>query len=734
MGQENQNRLLIVSNRLPISVAKRRGRLRFEPSVGGLVTALGAFYKSRPSLWLGWPGIELERVAGSDREEVEARLASESCHPVFLSQRDIEDYYHGFCNKTIWPLFHYFPEYTVYSADLWRAYRRVNQLFAEAVAGVARPGDIIWVQDYHLMLLPELIREKLPEMPVGFFLHIPFPSFEIFRLLPWRRQLLEGLLGAELVGFHTYDYVQHFLNSVHSLLGYESFMGKITAADRITKADVFPLGIDYRHFYRTARSSAVRSQAGQLREKLGNGKIVLSIDRLDYTKGITQRLEAFDLFLERHPEQREKLVLVLVVVPSRTRVEQYAQLKKRVDELVGEINGKYGSIGWTPIWYLYRSLPFDSMVAFYNLADIALLTPLRDGMNLVAKEYIASKTDGRGVLIISETAGVAKELGEAIVINVSNPEEIVRALETALAMPKSEQKGRNRIMQQRLERYHVGRWADEFIDRLLYTRQLQDEMGTRVLNNEARDRLVGDFQQSRQRLIILGYDGTLIPFSATPEQARPTAMVRRLLKRLAADPGSEVVLVSGRDRHTLERWFGSLGVGLVAEHGAWAREKGKPWKAGGSLPQDWKVELRPILERYVDRTPGSFVEEKEFSLVWHYRKAEPSLGELRARELVDDLSNITGNLSLQVLEGNRIVEVKNAGVTKGQAVLRWVSRQEWDFILAIGDDLADEDIFKVLPATAWTIKVGVGASAARFSLGSPGQVAALLTAMVRGRR
>jgi trehalose 6-phosphate synthase/phosphatase len=731
MEQEYWNRLLIVSNRLPISVAKRRGKLRFEPSVGGLVTALGAFYKSRPSVWIGWPGIELEKLAGEERQEVETSLSSESCYPVFLSQQDIEDYYQGFCNNTIWPLFHYFPEYAVYSADYWQAYRRVNRLFAEAVTGVARPGDIIWVHDYHLMLLPRLIKERLPDMTAGFFLHIPFPSFEIFRLLPWRRQMLEGLLGAELIGFHTYDYVQHFLDSVHSLLGYESVMGQLTAADRITKADVFPLGIDYQHYYSAARSSAVRSQVGQFREKLGNRKIVLSIDRLDYTKGIPQRLEAFDLFLEKHPEHREKLVLVMVVVPSRTEVAQYARLKKQVDELVGEINGKYGSIGWTPIWYLYRSLPFDSLVALYNLADIALITPLRDGMNLIAKEYIASKTDGRGVLIISETAGVARELGEAIVINVNNPEEIVRALEEALAMPKREQKERNRIMQKRLQRYHVGRWADEFIDRLLHTRQLQDEMGTRALNDEAQNRLVGDFQQRRQRLILLGYDGTLIPFSAKPEQAKPGAGVKRLLKRLAAEPRNELVLVSGRDRHILERWFGGLGIGLVAEHGAWVKERGKPWEVGGRLPQDWKEELRPLLELYVDRTPGSFVEEKEFSLVWHYRKAEPRLGELRAREVVNDLLNITGNLNLQVLEGNRIVEVKNDGVNKGQAALRWVSRKEWDFILAIGDDLTDEDIFRVLPAAAWTIKVGVGASAARFSLGSPSQVVSLLTAMVK---
>jgi trehalose 6-phosphate synthase/phosphatase len=421
----------------------------------------------------------------------------------------------------------------------------------------------------------------------------------------------------------------------------------------------------------------------------------------------------------------------MVVVPSRVEVEQYAQLKRQVDELVGEINGKYGSIGWTPIWYLYRSLPFDSLVALYNLADIALITPLRDGMNLIAKEYITSKTDRRGVLIISETAGAAKELGEAIVVNVSNSEDIVQALEEALTMSKKEQIERNRVMQKRLQRYNVERWADEFIDRLLYTRKLQDEMGTRIMNDEVKSRLISDFQQSRQRLVILGYDGTLIPFSDRPELAKPSTEVKRLLNRLASELGSEVVLVSGRDRNTLERWFGGLGIGLAAEHGAWVKEKGKPWEVKENLPKDWKEELRPLLERYVDSTPGSFLEEKDFSLVWHYRKAEPRLGEIRTREVINDLLNITANLKLQVLEGSRIVEVKNTGVTKGQAALRWISRKGWDFMLAIGDDLTDEDIFQVLPATAWTIKVRFGASAARFSLGSPDQVVSLLTAMMK---
>lgn len=726
-------RLLIISNRLPVSVEKRRRGLRFEPSIGGLATGLRTFYKSYNSTWIGWPGINLEKIK-EEEQDIEARLLSEGCCPVFLSQRDIEDYYHGFCNKTIWPLFHYYPSYAGYSKDLWEAYERVNKVFGDAVTEVAEPGDIIWIHDYQLMLLPKLVRERFPEAAIGFFLHIPFPSFEIFRLLPWRRQILNGLLGADLVGFHTYDYAQHFLNSVRRLLGYEDTMGQITAADRIIRADVFPMGIDYEEYASYARDWRVQREIGKFRERLGDCKIILSIDRMDYTKGIPQRLEAFSLFLERNPQYKEKLVLFLVVVPSREKVEHYAALKKQIDELVGAINGKYGSIGFTPIQYVYRALPFHSLISLYNMADVALVTPLRDGMNLISKEYIATKTDGKGVLILSETAGAARELGEAIIINVNNQEEIVHALEEALAMPEEEQIERNRTLQERLQRYNVTRWADDFIERLLYTRKLQVEMEAKALSHEMKMKLVNDFQKSNQRLMLLDYDGTLVPFAGKPGRAKPDDEVIELLEELTKSPKNEVVLVSGRDKDTLEKWFGSLNVGLVAEHGVWTKEKGNEWKRIQTLSSDWKGEMRPVLELYVDRTPGSFIEEKEFSLVWHYRKAEHRLGDMRARELVNDLLTLTANLNLQVLEGSKVVEVKNAGVNKGRAALRWISRKKWDFILAIGDDLTDEDVFKVLPARAWSIKVRFSASLAKFNLSFPSQVRILLKEMISGLR
>jgi trehalose 6-phosphate synthase/phosphatase len=724
-------RLLIVSNRLPITILERKGELHVEPSVGGLATGLGSWYKTSNSIWIGWAGIGRKKM--KREKDIMAKLLSENCHPVPLSEHDVEAYYQGFCNRTIWPLFHYFPLYAEYSEDFWRAYERVNTAFANAVAGIARSSDTIWVHDYHLMLLPKLLRERLPKATVGFFLHIPFPSFEIFRLLPWRKQILEGLLGADLTGFHTYDYTGHFLDSVHHLLGYEVTMGQITVADRIVRADTFPMGISYERYSSAAQDLKVQAERKRFRKKLGDCQVILSVDRLDYTKGIPQRLEAFTAFLDRNPKFKRKVILVLLVVPSRTRVERYIQLKKQVDGLVGEINGKHGTIGWMPVWYLYRSLPFHSLTALYSLADVALITPLRDGMNLVAKEYTTAQTDGKGVLILSETAGAAQELGEAIIINANNQEEITQALAKALEMPEQEQIERNRIMQKRLRRYDVLRWANEFIDKLFYTKRLQREMEAKILTFDMQRKLARAFEESTKALLLLDYDGTLVPFSPTPLEAMPGTKLLRLLEKFAGNPRNEVVLISGRDKDTLERWFGGLNVGLVAEHGVWIKERGGAWETIETLTNEWKKEVYPILESWVDRTPGSLIEEKEFSLVWHYRKADSELGELRARELINNLTNITANLSLQVLEGSKVVEVKNTDINKGRAALRWLSKGEWDFVLALGDDWTDEDTFKVLAPTAWSIKVGFGASAARFSLSSPGKATSLLTKMVRGR-
>lgn len=722
-------KLLIVSNRLPVSIEKRKGRLHYTPSVGGLATGLTAVSKKYGSLWIGWPGIAIEK--GVDPKEIEKELMSSyNCKPIFLSRNEIDKYYHSFCNEAVWPVFHYFPQYAEFDKTAWETYRRVNERFAEIIAEVAEPDDIIWVHDYHLMLLPALIRKKIPDAIIGFFLHIPFPSYEIFRLFPWREEILSGFLGADVVGFHTYGYAQHFLNSVQRFLGYEPHMGHVTVADRLVKVDAFPIGIDYERFYKAGQDAGVKKEEARLKKKLGDVKVILSIDRLDYTKGIPQRIEAFDTFLEKNPQYREKVVCILIVVPSRSQVEHYKELKHHVDELIGEVNGRHGTVGWTPIQYFYRFFHFQSLAAFYGIADVCLVTPLRDGMNLIAKEYLSTRADGLGVLILSEMAGAAEELGEAIVVNPNNHDEIVAALEKALSMPEEKQAERNRRMQERMSRYNVSRWSEDFIYRLENTKELQRQMHATLLTEKMKETLTGGYKRAKRRLLLLDYDGTLTHFAKTPDEAEPSGHLLRLIKNLCENNKNCVVLISGRDRSSLEEWFGELCLDIVAEHGVWLREHGRGWEMIEQLSNEWKDEIRPILELHVDRTPGSFIEEKGHSLAWHYRKSNSQLGAVRASELLENLVNLTANLNLQVLEGKKVLDVKNSGINKGRAAMHWLSKEMWDFIIAIGDDWTDEDMFGILPNYAYSIKVGLRPSVARYNLKSPDGVVSLLKELV----
>ncbi len=720
------NRLLIVSNRLPISVTRKNGDFRLQRSVGGLATGVGSFYKSYESLWVGWPGMNVQRKHEEEKDRIIDTLRRERCHPVFLSSYDIKHYYDGFCNNTLWPLFHYFSLFTDYDPKTWTVYQRVNEKFCDAVMEVARPDDIIWIHDYHLMLLAQMLRERLPDAEIGYFHHIPFPSFEVFRNLPWRKEILTGLLGADLIGFHTYGYVRHFLSSVRRVLGHEHSFGEVRTGTRVVRTDLFPMGIDYHRFADSAGSTPVQKEITRVRQKYGSRKIVLSFDRLDYTKGIPLRLEAFDTLLERKPEYQGKVSLVLVAVPSRASVGRYQALKKRIDELVGRINGKYGTTDWVPVRYFYNFLPFETLVAFYSAADVALVTPLRDGMNLMAKEYIATRTDGTGVLILSEMAGAAEELGEAIIVNPNDQDAVIEAIEAALAMPEKEQIERNRTMQRRLMRYDIERWVSDFLARLGDARAIRVERSEQIITPAIRDQLIAGYASATDRLLLLDYDGTLVPFAVKPQKAVPGNATKEVLEALSHVPGNEVVVISGRDRYTLDAWFGKMDIGLIAEHGVWTKERSGKWRMHEGLSSDWKDEIYPLLELYTDRTPGAFIEEKDFSLVWHYRRTEPILGAQRAKDLKDDLLHLTSNLNVGIMEGNKVIEIKNTVVDKGRAALSWVSQHAWDFILAIGDDRTDEDLFAVMPPDAYSIKVGLAPSRARFNLVAQRDVLPLL--------
>lgn len=732
-------RLVLVSNRLPITVKEAEGALSFIPSAGGLVTGLSAYLDSLKQssdnkadyLWIGWPGITVD---DNKKERLTSELTAEySFCPVFLPNEVMEKFYHGFCNKTIWPLFHYFPSYTIFDEVLWSTYKQVNEAFCETIIQNLKPNDFVWIHDYHLMLLPKLIREKAPDIPIGFFLHIPFPSYEIFRMLPgrWRGEILEGLLGADLIGFHTHDYTQYFLRCVLRILGHENNMGQIFTSDNIIKAETFPMGIDFKKLYDSVSNPEIQREKNELNKIFIGLKVILSIDRLDYTKGILNRLRSYEMFLEKNPQWHGKVILLLIVVPSRVGIEHYQLMKKQIDELVGNITSKFGNIGWSPISYHFRSFDFNHLVALYNLSDIALITPLRDGMNLIAKEYIATKTDQKGVLILSEMTGAVKELGEAIIINPNNIEEIAEALKNAMEMPEDEQKRRNQVMQIRLKRYNIIRWADDFIKELFRVKDEQKRIGTSILNAHIKEQLVGEFWKARKRLLFFDYDGTLVPFADHPSHARPGEKLLKLLEFLNKDKKTELVIISGRDRFTLQEWFGTLGSGLVAEHGVWIKEKKQDWKMIKPLVNDWKPKILPILESYTDRIPGSFIEEKEFSLVWHYRRADPELGSMRAKELLDDLVGSISNLDIQVFQGAKVIEIRSAGVNKGVAGMLWISKSHYDFIMAIGDDWTDEDLFKVLPDTAYSIRVGMTHSYARFNLPNYLEVIKLIEEIVK---
>ncbi|NML39373.1 bifunctional alpha,alpha-trehalose-phosphate synthase (UDP-forming)/trehalose-phosphatase [Chitinophaga sp. G-6-1-13] len=715
---------IIVSNRLPVKITEKDGEFALQASEGGLATGLGSIYREGNNVWLGWPGQEISDP--KHQEKVTKQLRQMNLMPVFLTQDEINNFYEGFSNETLWPVFHYMSVYARYDQGYWDAYYQVNKKFRDIVMQVAEQGDIIWIHDYQLLLLPGMLRAEMPEVSIGFFNHIPFPSYELFRLIPWRAELIEGLLGADLMGFHTFDDSRHFLNAASRILPVNTSANVVSYNDRITVVETFPMGIDFNKFSALGQDPEVKHQLQNLKNNFQQERMVLSIDRLDYSKGILQRLQAFELLLQLHPEYVGKVVLYMIVVPSRDTVPQYKELRDEIDKLVGNINARFRTLSWHPVQYFYRSFPVEVLSALYNYADICLVTPMRDGMNLVSKEYVASRNNNDGVLILSEMAGASKELMDAIIVNPNNIGAITRAIVDALNTPLPEQERRMKQMRQVVSKFNINHWVKLFMTRLEEVNQIQQNMLARRVNQETAMMIRQQYRQSKKRIIFLDYDGTLVGFQTNIDMAAPDPDLYQLLRELASFPGNDVVMISGRKHETLGEWFGHLPLDLIAEHGAWQKTKEGEWYQLPGLTDKWKQEIFPMLEQTTDRTPGSFIEEKSYSLVWHYRKVESGLGELRANELMNTLRYYTQEKGLQVLPGDKVIEVKNIEINKGKAALSWLNHKKYDFIMAMGDDVTDEDIFKALPLKAITIKVGSQVSAAQYYLRSHHEVRHLL--------
>ncbi len=726
--------LVIVSNRLPVSIKKTNGKIEVFPSVGGLATGLSSYTESKRNKWVGWPGIAREDLTEKEREHVAEELRHYNCYPVFLTHKQIDLFYGGYSNSVLWPTFHNSPisdETTAHIKEMWRAYKQVNAQFAEQVLALSEPGNNIWVHDYQLLLLPTLLRAERPQDTIGFFLHIPFPAVDEFGHIPQGRELLQGLLGADLIGFHTTSYTAHFLEIVEAYQLGIAQSGRVLLENRVVRVTDFPMGIDYEKYVRARKSKAVKAASARLRLKYRGKKIILTVDRLDPAKGLVERVEAFRTLLAKNPGLHGTVVMVMLVVPSRTDIKEYKELKQRLEKLVRDTNRQFRTLRWRPIEYNFKALPFAQVTALYHVADVAFIAPLRDGMNLVAKEYVASKETPHGVLVLSKTAGAAQELKNAIMVDPAEPASLVRGLKRAITMSQPELRKRVKHMQRHLAETTVQQWATTFVKTM--GRANTPRMHTAHMIRPAdQDFLAAAFSAARHSLLLLDYDGTLAPFKNNPEKARPSLELITLLDRLAEHKGVELVIISGRSKADLSAWFTNSALTLVAEHGAFIRKKGaKRWLQSVSTTDlDWKDIVAPVLEKYAAKTPGGFVEHKDAALVWHFRKASPYHAQKYLVHLKRALKSVSHDLDLSVRQGHMILEIKPREIHKGCVVPNLLIKQ-YDFMLAMGDDYTDEDTFSALPPHAHTIKVGRGQTAARYRVKNVSAALDLLTALAR---
>ncbi|HEX6107589.1 MAG TPA: bifunctional alpha,alpha-trehalose-phosphate synthase (UDP-forming)/trehalose-phosphatase [Gemmatimonadales bacterium] len=721
------SRLLIVANRLPITVQVRDGEVEVERSAGGVATGLSRPHEHSGGLWIGWAGASSD-LTPEQQVSLDHQLAAQRLVPVPLTSDQVTRYYEGFSNGVLWPLFHYLLDQIPLQVSDWDAYVEANEQFARTTAERYRPGDLIWVHDYQLLLVPGMLRRMLPDARIGFFLHIPFPSEELFRTLPARARLLEGLLGADLIGFHTPAYLRHFATSLTDILGLTVDIDRVQLAGREVRLGVFPMGIDAASFRALAEDPAVEAEVEALRGD-GSVRILVGVDRLDYTKGIPRRLLAYERMLELHPELRGKVRLVQVAVPSRTGVEAYQDFRAVVDGLVGRINGAYGTPRWVPVHYIFRSIPPAELVALYRAADVMVVTPLRDGMNLVAKEFVASRVDGDGVLVLSEFAGASWELAEALQVNPYDADGTAELFYRALTMEEDERRARLAPLRTRVETYDVHRWVASFLEQLEALPAAGSAADAVVPGGDAaRGALARRLEETDSLLALLDYDGTLVPFTPTPELARPDGALIGLLQQLAARPDTELHVVSGRTREALEQWLGTLPIWLHAEHGFWSRRPAeRDWTPAADVGGGWREPVLAILRETTARTPGSLIEVKAVALAWHYRLADLETGARRANELRLHLNQLLSNQPVEILAGNRVLEIRPHGIHKGRIVPPLPpERLARTAILAIGDDRTDEDLFGALPPEAISVRVGPGTTRARYRLENVAAVRALL--------
>lgn len=718
------SRLLIVSNRLPVTLAVQHEGFSLRSSAGGLATAMRGVHEDADSLWIGNVG-DVSRLSKDKREELTAELAARRLVSVPVSAREMALFYSGFSNAVLWPLFHYLlDKVRLDVANEWRAYETVNQRFADVICEHVKPGDTVWIHDYHLTLVPSLVRARVENVRIGFFLHVPWPSPDVYRVLPYRAEILQSLLCADVVGFQTEAYRHNFIDSAAEVLGVGLGTDSLMWQDQRVHVGVYPIGVDVEHFGRADKK--VDDAIARIQQATPGKTRLLGVDRLDYTKGVPRRLLAIDRLLSRDTQLRDQLHFIQLAVPSREKTEEYAELRRQVNELVGRINSKHGSPTGSPIQLLYRSVPDNDLLALYRSADVMVVTPLRDGMNLVAKEFVASRREDDGVLVLSEFAGAASELNAAVAVNPYDINGMASALRRAMVMPREEQGVRMRRLRAAVHAAPVEAWAQSFMDDLT---RISPMWQGGVSPPTVLETLVDELASAAHRVLLLDYDGTLVPIERLPELASPDGTLLALLKTLAGTSGTEVHVVSGRSRETLAEWLGSLPVWLHAEHGFWTRTPNDTWSQRQGIPA-FREQALAIMRRYEGSTPGAMVEPKAASIAFHVRGAAPRLAATRLDELRAELATALGP-EAELMDGHKVLEVRPAGINKGRIVEDILaSRGRPPAVFAAGDDRTDEDMFAVLGPETLTLRVGPGTTRARFRVSTPFDLRRLLTRLI----
>ena len=732
LEEDNSARLILCSHTLPIQVKKTPSGYTIKDNNSGVENALSSIYGGYDSIWFGGCNT-VGTLTPSDKTSIKRKLKGEkNWSPIFFKEDECLENARKFCSRSLWPLFHYFTESCEFREEWWQDYKKFNQRYYQRIKKTIRPNDTIWVHNYQLLLLPKMIRNDFPDVTIGFFLHTPFPSYELFRMLPWREEILEGVIGADLIGFHIYEYTRHFQSSVFRTLGYDTKRGHILADDHLLHTDSFSLGVDFSKYETIRRSTLFEKELTRFEDQIGNCKIVLSIDRLDSTRGILNQLETIDMFFETNTKFRKKVQFQIKLFATAIE-DSSTDYKKIIQKRVSQINERFKSGDWEPVACTIGNISQEELVALYNLADVLLVASMRDGMNLICKEYFAAREANNGVVVLSEFAGGSRDLSEAIHFNPNNQKNFVDSIRQAIEMPATKRESSFKKMKERLQRNTAMRWSVEFIEGLKSVKINQAEIRSRKFNEKIRTKMLADYHTANNRLIILDYNGTLVPMPKSGKSSPPNSETLEVMSILAENKHNKVVVITDNKRDRLQKWFMDPNIDLIACSDAAIRQDGE-WNVMHDLSDEWKDEARPILEKYAVRTPGSYIEEKNYSMIWHFENAIKELGEVRSRELIDDLKSFTASENSQLHEGARLIEIKSSEAYKGKMLHLYLEEKDWEFIFASGDDWSNEYMFQHLPEHAYTLRVGSPTTNAKYNTREQSQILKLLQIVANIRK